>query len=388
MERVFDSFASPNGDGSIKRREKSLPTHRALDVPERIGHFLIKDRIGKGGMGDVFLAIDPRGGSRKLAVKVISPHMMTQDGIARFKSESEVLRLMNHENICRVYEAGETDDGFHFFAMEYIEGDPVTRACDFKQLTLLEKLKLFQSCCSGVQHAHNNGVIHRDIKPNNVLLAERDGRFIVKIIDFGVAKNRVENEATLRSRIGDIIGTLSYMSPEQAAGKHVATTSDIYSLGVLLYELVTGLLPHDMSKKSMAQAIGMISHDEPRRPSHALETTTQKGRSSVYHNKAQISRLLSALKGDLDWIILQALSKSPHRRYATPMDLAEDIERFLKGEPVVARSDSLYRLGKNVRRYFPYWLSGTAALVLAIVSFLAINQARLSAVEARKEAEN
>ena len=356
----------PPSDKALNERSQttisSTVQPRQDPLPESIGPYKILERIGEGGMGIVYLAEQSKPLRRRVALKVIKPGMDSKTVIARFEAERQALALMDHPGVARIFDAGTTDQGRPYFAMEHVAGVPITEHCDRQKLNIEERLNLYMEVCEGVQHAHQKGVIHRDIKPSNILVAIKDGKSQAKVIDFGVAKamDHRLTEGTMFTEQGQIIGTPSYMSPEQAemTAQDVDTRTDIYSLGVLLYELLTGALPFD--PKSLLHAAfdeirRIIREDQPRKPSTKLSdmsgdndtdsTTAARNR----HTSPDV--LTRRLRGDLDWVTMKALEKDRTRRYATATEFAADIRRHLNHEPVVAGPPSpIYRLGKFARR--------------------------------------
>ena len=296
---------------------------------------------------------------RKVALKVIKPGMDTKEVIARFEAERQALALMDHPNIARVLDAGATESGRPYFVMELVRGIPITDYCDQSSLAFRERLDLFTSVCQAVQHAHQKGIIHRDVKPNNVLVTLHDGKPVVKVIDFGVAKaiDRRLTERTLFTRFSEMIGTPLYMSPEQAemSGLDVDTRTDIYALGVLLYELLTGSTPFDkerLGKAAYDEIRRIIREEEPPRPSTRVSTLGKTATAVSEHRKTEPRKLWALLKGDLDWIVMKALEKDRTRRYETAKDFADDVQHYLNDQPVEAHApSSLYRFNKFVRRY-------------------------------------
>jgi serine/threonine protein kinase len=325
----------------------------------KIGPYRIHQKIGEGGMGVVFEAEQERPVRRRVALKVIKPGMDTREIIARFEAERQALAMMDHPNIAKVYDAGATENGRPYFVMELVPGVPITEYCDQCNLSTVERLELFVLVCQAVQHAHQKGVIHRDIKPTNVLVAMQDGRPAPKIIDFGVAKaiNQRLTEHSLATGLAQIIGTPMYMSPEQAelSPLGVDTRSDIYSLGVLLYELLTGTTPFDKERLKQApydELRRIIREEEPPRPSARISTLAANMASTVAeHRRTDTRRLRQTVRGELDWIVMKCLEKDRSRRYESAGGLAGDIERYLHDEPVQACPPSaMYRLSKYARR--------------------------------------
>ena len=323
-----------------------------------IDPYQLVEQIGEGGFGVVFRAEQQQPIRRQVALKTIKPGMDTRQVVARFETERQALALMEHPNIARVLDGGVTGSGRPYFVMELVPGIPITEYCDERQLTPRERLALFIPVCQAVQHAHQKGIIHRDLKPSNVLVAEQDGIPVPKVIDFGVAKalGQPLSEQTLATGLGRIIGTLEYMSPEQAEfhATDVDTRADIYSLGVLLYELLTGTTP--LTKDRLRQAavtelLRVIREEEPPRPSTRLTDSKDMLASVSAQRKLEPARLTKAIRGELDWIVMKCLEKDRNRRYATANGLVRDIERYLNEEPVEAGPPSAgYKLRKLLRR--------------------------------------
>jgi len=338
-----------------------------------IGPYKLLEPIGEGGMGTVYLAQQTEPVRRVVALKVIKAGMDTRQVIVRFEAERQALALMDHPNIAKVLDAGATPGGRPYFVMELVKGVPITKYCDEKRLTPRERLELFLPICQAIQHAHQKGIIHRDIKPTNVLVALYDGKPVPKVIDFGVAKAAGQplTEKTLVTKMGAVVGTPEYMSPEQAELNQldVDTRSDVYSLGVLLYELLTGTTPlqHKRVKEAaFLEVLRIIREEEPPRPSTRLSTTEEL--PSIAANRGlEPKRLSGLIRGELDWIVMKALEKDRNRRYETANGFAMDVQRYLADEPVLACPPSAgYRLRKFARRNRRA-LVPVAALVLAVL---------------------
>ena len=338
-------------------------------IGSQIGPYKVLQEIGEGGMGTVYMAEQSRPVQRRVALKVIKAGMDSKEVVARFEAERQALAMMEHENIAKIFDAGTTEDGRPYFAMELVRGVPLTQFCDEKKLAIPDRLKLFVSICQAIQHAHQKGIIHRDIKPSNVMVSNHDGRAVPKIIDFGVAKaiQQKLTDKTLFTQFGRIVGTFQYMSPEQAGTSQldIDTRSDIYSLGVLLYELLTGTTPIERKRVREAgweRMLQIIREEEPPKPSTKLSDsgenigTISEKRGTTPHS------LSSFVRGDLDWIVMKALEKDRTRRYETANGLSRDIQRHLSNDPVEARPPTVsYRLRK--------FISKNRNAVLTVASF-------------------
>ncbi len=349
-----------------------------------IGSYKLLEQIGEGGFGVVFMAEQTQPIRRKVALKILKPGMDTRQVVARFEAERQALALMEHPNIARVLDGGETATGRPFFVMELIRGVPITEYCDQHQLPVNQRLELFADVCKAVRHAHQKGIIHRDIKPSNVLITMHDGTPVAKVIDFGVAKAMGQQltDRTLFTNFVQMVGTPLYMSPEQAemSGLDIDTRADIYALGVLLYELLTGTTPFDRERLGTAafdEIRRIIREEEPAKPSTRISTLGDKAPSVSAVRKSDPSRLSRLLRGELDWIVMKCLEKDRTRRYETANGLARDVLRYLNDEAVEAGPPSAtYRLRKFAHKHRRVLgAAGVLALVLAMASGVSIWQA-------------
>ena len=348
--------------------------------PERIGPYRLLERVGEGGMGEVYLAEQEEPVRRRVALKLVKAGMDTREVIARFEAERQALALMNHPNIAEVFDGGATETGRPYFVMEYIPGVPIDEYCDQERLSTVERLGLFSAVCDGVQHAHQKGILHRDIKPSNVLVTVRDGKPVPKIIDFGVAKaiDHRLTEKTLFTKQGQLVGTPAYMSPEQAEfrGLDVDTRTDVYSLGVLLYELLVGEPPFDLGevkKAAFDEVVRRIREIEPHKPSTRLSSHDGESRTAAQRRRTNPGTLIRQIRGDLDWITMKAMEKEVGRRYGTVTELSADIQRFLSDEPVLAGPPSPgYRARKFVRKHRGP-VAAAAAIFLAVTGGLIVS---------------
>jgi eukaryotic-like serine/threonine-protein kinase len=324
----------------------------------RIGPYKLVQQLGEGGMGTVWVAEQTEPVKRRVALKVIKPGLDSAQVIRRFEAERQALALMDHTHIAKVLDAGSTTAGRPYFVMELVKGVPITKYCDELHLPLRERLELLVPVCQAIQHAHQKGVIHRDIKPSNVLVSIQDGKPVPKVIDFGVAKALHQRlaDASMYTEIGQIVGTLEYMSPEQAelSALDIDTRADVYALGVLLYELLTGTTPLDkvrLRSAAFTEMLRIIKEVEPPRPSTRLTESKKSLPSLAAQRRTEPQKLARDVRGELDWIVMRCLEKDRTRRYESASGLARDIERHLRDEPVEACPPSaLYRLGKALRR--------------------------------------
>ena len=375
------------------------------EIPETkcIGPYKLLQKLGEGGCGVVYMAEQEQPIRRRVALKIIKLGMDTKNVIARFEAERQALALMDHPNIARVLDAGATETGRPYFVMELVYGVKITDYCDQNRVSMQERLELFIQVCNAVQHAHQKGIIHRDLKPSNIMVTMHDGVPVPKVIDFGIAKATEQRltDKTLFTSYAQLMGTPAYMSPEQMelSGLNLDTRSDIYSLGVLLYELLTGRTPFDTAdllKLGVDELRRTVCEQEPLSPSAKLQTlNNEEITKTARMRRIEPPRLLSQLHGDLDWIVLKCLEKDRTRRYATANGLAMDIERYLHQEPVLARPPSqLYRLQKLVRRNRIVFLSGAATAaalllgtIISTMMFVKEREARASEARLRREAE-
>jgi len=358
------------------------PTVECPALAERpgavIGRYRLMEKIGEGGMGTVFAAEQDRPIRRKVAVKVIKPGMDSKDVVARFEAERQALALMDHPNIAKVLDAGNTETGRPYFVMELVRGIPITEYCDSNKLSVNERLQLFVPVCHAVQHAHQKGIIHRDLKPSNVLVTLHDGAPVPKIIDFGVAKalNQRLTERTVYTRVHQAIGTLAYMSPEQAelSGLDVDTRADIYGLGVMLYELLTGSTPLDAKRLNEAafhEACRIIREEEPPRASTKVSSLGATATAVSAQRKTIPQDLARQLHGDLDWIMVKALEKDRTHRYESASAFAADVQHYLDSEPIDARPPSTaYRLHKFAARHRAALVTSTLVLATLITGLV------------------
>ena len=342
------------------------------------GKYKLLQEIGEGGMGSVFMADQTHPVKRRVAVKVIKAGMDSARVLARFEAERQALALMDHPHIAKVLDAGTTETGRPFFVMELVKGIPLTQFCDEHKLPVLDRLNLFMQVCSAVQHAHQKGIIHRDLKPTNILVESHDGKPVPKVIDFGLAKatsGMQLTEHSLFTALGQVLGTPLYMAPEQAAFNaiDVDTRADVYALGVILYELLTGTTP--IERESFKQAafdemLRVIREQEPPTPSSRISSSELRASVAAVRQIEPV-KLGRFVRGELDWIVMKSLSKERDRRYDSATAFARDVERFLNHEPVQAGPPSAaYKLRKFVRRNRPQVIAA-AVVLLALIAGMA-----------------
>jgi serine/threonine protein kinase/tetratricopeptide (TPR) repeat protein len=352
------------------------PSDAVVPLQQYLGPYRLLEKIGEGGFGEVFIAEQLEPIQRRVAIKIIKPGMDSREVIARFTAERQALALMDHPNIAKVLDAGTTSRGLPYFVMELVRGMTIIKYCDHAKLSIEERLQLFTATCRAIQHAHQKGIIHRDIKPSNVLVTLHDGKPVVKVIDFGVAKalNQRLTNMTIYTRFTFMVGTPAYMSPEQAemSGLDIDTRSDIYSLGVLLYELITGwppFQPERFAKASMDEMRRIIRDEDPPRPSMKISTLKDQATSAAQLRRTEPARLHTMMRGDLDWIVMKALAKDRTLRYDTANGLAADVQRYLNGDAIIARPPSWsYLASRFMRRNRGLVVSGSLVLTTLVLA--------------------
>lgn len=395
MPKTLSKGEDSNEDSQVTLAAVPWAEEALLGEIEEIGAYSLLRVLGEGGMGKVYLARQQEPIRRVVALKVIKAGRHSNKVRARFEAERQVLALMRHPGIAQVYDAGTTPRGNPYYVMEYVSGIPITEFCDGERLPLRRRLELFIEVCAAIQHAHQRGVLHRDIKPQNVLVALQDGRPVPKVIDFGVAKAIGEDldlGATL-TEFGNVVGTPAYMSPEQADRTLVPdidSRTDVYSLGVLLYELLVGTLPLDL--KRLTGFVDRIVREDPPTPSQRLRTSGGSSVELAVRRSTEPAALARHLSGDLDWIVMKALEKDRARRYASVSELAADIERHLRDEPVLAGPPTLsYRMRKYVRRHKRAAAAAAMILLALMTGIVGVTLGLVRSLQAeelqRKEAE-
>lgn len=380
--REFDEYC-------VDLDKPSSPGEAAGDT---IGRYKLLQELGTGGMGLVWMAEQSEPVKRKVALKIIKLGMDTREVVTRFEAERQALALMDHPHIAKVFDGGSTESGRPYFVMELVKGSPITQYCDHAKLGVAERLALFVKVCDALQHAHQKGIIHRDVKPSNVMITLHDGVPVPKVIDFGVAKatSAELTQKTLFTKYAQVIGTPQYMAPEQAemSGLDIDTRADVYSLGVLLYELLTGTTPIDLKKAFMAgyaEIVRTIREVDPAKPSTRVSTMGDAATPMAENRHVNVEGLSRHLRGELDWIVMRALEKDRTRRYDGASALGQDIQRYLNQEPVLAAPPSqVYRLTKLLRRRRKTVISVGAMVLLLIAGTAGTAMGWWKSVQARE----
>ena len=391
-----DPTVPPKTEGTLSTDAVEGTAIAAANVPPFIGPYRLLRKLGEGGMGQVWLARQTAPVNRVVALKFLRGGMYDSSVILRFESERQSLAIMEHPAIAKVLDAGSTPDGQPYFVMEYVDGAAITRYCDAKKLQISDRLELFIRVCEGVQHAHQKAIIHRDLKPSNVLVTEVDGKPVPRIIDFGIAKaisSQATVDQTMLTQLGAMLGTPGFMSPEQVDPniQDVDTRTDVYSLGVILYVLITGYLPLDpdrWKKKPFDEALRELRETDPPSPSTRISLEKDTSSLNAQNRATEPAQLISQLRGDLDWIVMKALEKDRDRRYGSPSELAADLERYLKDQPVLARPPSaVYRMQKYVRRN-RVGVGIAAMLVLLLAGFAVVQAMQVRRITRERDRAN
>jgi len=389
----LDKLLAMGLDSETDEITPTTPIDQLIERPgSQVGRYKLVSTLGEGGMGIVYLAEQQHPIKRQVALKVIKPGMDSKRVLTRFEAERQVLALLDHPNIAHVYDAGTTEAGRPYFVMEYVKGLSITEHCDRHKLTIEDRLTLFLQVCHAVQHAHQKGIIHRDIKPSNILISTQDNQAVPKIIDFGIAKALAQllTEQTLATEKSQLLGTPEYMSPEQAdmVSEDIDTRSDIYSLGVLLYVLLTGALPFDsdtLRTGGIEHIRQVIRETDPRTPSTRLTRLGDEARKVAESRRTQVTTLAKKLHKELEWIPLKAMRKERAGRYRSASELADDIENYIKGAPLIAGPlTAVYRFKKFLRRNRAL-VTGIAAVLVVLIAGIAVST--VFAVRAERQAK-
>jgi serine/threonine protein kinase len=389
---LSDGFLNSPLRGVLDREIGEIDSDSALAAGQIFAQrFELIRKLGEGGMGQVWLAEQVAPVRRQVALKLIKAGMYDEAVAQRFRSERQSLAMMDHPAIAKVFDAGTTSQGQPYLVMEYVPGLPITEYCDQHKLSIKDRLEIFIHACEGVQHAHQKAIIHRDLKPSNILVLEVDGKLVPRIIDFGLAKTTAPQVIgeSLFTQLGQFIGTPGYMSPEQVnlGGRDIDTRTDVYTLGVVLYVLLTGLQPFETKRRekpSLEEWLRQLREEEPPNPSTKVSGDKDTSSATADARRTEPRQLISQLRGDLDWITMKALERDRARRYATPSELAADLRRYLNDEAVMARPASAgYQLRKFVRRH------RVAATFLGMTTVLSVisSSAALVAVRQKHRAE-
>ncbi|MGA7625870.1 MAG: serine/threonine-protein kinase [Candidatus Acidiferrales bacterium] len=392
-----DDLANDPDDSPVENSsDRTLTTGGpGVAAAGQIGPYRLLQLLGEGGMGEVWLAEQKKPIHRTVALKLIKAGMDTKAVVARFESERQALALMDHPSIARVFDAGSTTEGRPYFVMEYVPGIPITEYCDMHRLTIKERLELFMQVCDGVQHAHQKAIIHRDLKPSNILVVQQRNKAVPKIIDFGLAKATAQRltEQTMFTELGVMIGTPEYMSPERADQRehNIDTRTDVYSLGVILYQLLVGALPFDrkaLRTAGLEEILRVIREEEPPKPSTRIRSMETASAAWAEKRREEPQSFAQHLQGELDWITMKALEKDRVLRYGGASELSADISRYLRNEPVVAGpATAAYRKKKYAVRH-RIVLGAAAGLVLLLAGFAVTQAVQLHRITAERNRAN